>query len=192
MALDPSLSLLFACETVADAEQAFAAEPPDLLLCDMQLPDGSGLTLIRQASAAGKLSLMLTVLGDRASVLGALQEGAQGYLLKDMSPDQISAGIQGALAGQIPLSPQVAAHVLQLVRRIEPPTRVGERLTERELSILNMIARGLSYAETARAADISIHTVGDHIKAIYRKLDVRSKNEAIHEARQLGWLSRFD
>ena len=52
--------------------------------------------------------------------------------------------------------------------------------------------KGVMEAETARAAEISIHTVGDHIKAIYRKLDVRSKNEAIHEARQLGWLSRFD
>lgn len=190
--LDDSLTLLFTSETVADALLQFRAHTPDIMLVDMQLPDGSGLEIIRLARASGKLSLMLTVLADRASVMSALEEGAQGYLLKDLPASQICAAVRNALAGQSPISPQAATHILDIIRKKSESTEAVERLTERELTILNMIARGLTYAEAAQAAGISVHTVGDHVKSIYRKLDVNSKNEAIHEARQLGWLSRFD
>ena len=196
IAFDPGVGCrlmpVFASETVAEASLHFAAMQPDLMLVDMQLPDGSGLEIIRQVKAAGKISLMLTMLGDRASVLGALQGGAQGYLLKDTPSADIRKAVCDTLAGQSPISPEAATHLLGLVRRADTPDSTGEKLTDRELTILNMISRGLTYAETAQAAEISVHTVGDHIKSIYRKLDVNSKSEAIHEARQLGWLSRFD
>jgi DNA-binding NarL/FixJ family response regulator len=186
------LAPVFACETVNECKRCFAATLPDLMLVDMNLPDGSGLEIIRQVKAAGKMSLMLTMLGDRASVLSALEEGAQGYLLKDTPSAQIRSAICETLAGHSPISSAAASHLLGLIRRAEPPETNTEKLTERELAILHMISRGLSYAETAQAAGISVHTVGDHIKSIYRKLDVNSKSEAIHEARSLGWLSRFD
>lgn len=189
---DPHLALSFAAETVADAIDSFARMKPDLVLVDMRLPDGSGLSLIRAATNSGKLSLMLTILADRKSALAAFEEGVHGYLLKDSAPTAIRGGIHATLSGQSPVSPGVAVHLLQLVRRDASQASSGERPTERELTILNMIARGLTYAETAIAAGISVHTVGDHIKSIYRKLDVRSKSEAVHEARQLGWLGRFD
>jgi len=188
----PDLQLAFACETVAEALDAFRQSIPDLVLVDMQLPDGSGLDLIREAHARGTPSLMLTVLADRTSVLGAFEEGAHGYLLKDAEPAQIGDAIVASLAGQNPISPDVARHLLQLVRKAEPDLHDAEALTEREQTVLSMIARGLTYAEVAAAATISIHTVGDHIKAIYRKLGVNSKSEAVHEARALGWLRRFD
>ncbi len=182
----------FVCETVTDALASFAASKPDLVLVDMQLPDGSGLSLVRAATAANKLSLMLTVLADRKTALAAFEEGVHGYLLKDSEPDVILGGIRATLSGQSPVSPAVANHLLQLVRRAPAASAGAPQPTERETEILGMIARGLTYAEVARAAGISIHTVGDHVKSIYRKLDVNSKNEAIHEARQLGWLGRFD
>lgn len=189
---DFGLSLAFACGTLAEALAAYRAAPPDLALVDMQLPDGRGIDLIRLATASGQASLMLTVMGDRANVLDAFEAGAQGYLLKDMEPAQLHASIIATLAGQSPISPAVATHLLQLIR-IAPPTHgSAEHLTERELTVLNLISRGLTYAEVARAARISVHTVGDHIKAIYRKLDVNSKSEAIYEARQIGLLRRFD
>ena len=189
---DPALHLVFACETVAAALAAFATHRPDLVLVDMQLPDGCGLELIRAATAAGKRSLMLTVLADRTSVLGAFEDGAQGYLLKDMEPERILEAIIAALAGQSPINAEVAPHLLQLVRRAEPNKADAQAPTARESTVLAMIARGLSYAEVAQAAGISVHTVGDHIKAIYRKLGVNSKSEAVHEARALGWLRRFE
>lgn len=188
---DPAFELAFASETLADALANFKATLPDLVLIDMQLPDGNGLSLVRGATAAGKLSLMLTILADRDTALAAFEQGVHGYLLKDSPSEVIREGIRATLSGNSPVSPAVAVHLLQLVRRIEPQT-VEVTLTERELTILNMIARGLTYSEVAQAAGISVHTVGDHIKSIYRKLDVRSKSEAVHEARQLGWLGRFD
>ena len=188
----PDLRLAFACETVAEALSAFRQSAPDLVLVDMQLPDGSGLELIRAAHARGTASLMLTVLADRTSVLGAFEEGAHGYLLKDTEPSRISEAIADALAGQNPISPEVARHLLQIIRKATPGQTAAEALTEREQTVLGMIARGLTYAEVADAAAISVHTVGDHIKAIYRKLGVNSKSEAVHEARALGWLRRFD
>lgn len=189
---DPRLELVFSVGFVADACAAFKLAMPDIVLVDMQLPDGTGLALIRAATEAGKPSLMLTVLADRDSVLAAFGEGAQGYLLKDSPPAKIAEGIHATLSGQSPISPEVAIFLLQLVRKVPDKSAGNQPLTERELSILNMIARGLTYAEAAQAGGISVHTVGDHIKAIYRKLDVRSKSEAVHEARQLGWLNRFD
>lgn len=192
VAADPALELAFASETVGDGLARFAQTTPDLVLVDMQLPDGSGLDLVRAATAAGKLSLMLTILADRRTALAAFEEGVQGYLLKASEPDEIREGIHATLSGQSPISPAIAIHLLELVRRQPDPSPSGQRPTERETEILAMIARGLSYAEVASAAGISIHTVGDHIKSIYRKLDVRSKSEAIHEARLLGWLGRFD
>lgn len=188
----PGFEPAFACETVAEGLAAFDRLSPDLVLVDMQLPDGSGLDLIRRATSVGKLSLMLTILADRKTALAAFEQGVHGYLLKDSSPQTIRDGIEATLSGESPVSPAIAVNLLQLVRRIEPEAAEARRPTERELTILNMIARGLTYAEVAQAAGISVHTVGDHVKAIYRKLDVRSKSEAVHEARQLGWLGRFD
>lgn len=189
---DPALRLAFATETVADGLARFTASKPDLVLVDMQLPDGSGLELIRAATAAGKLSLMLTVLADRKSAMAAFEQGVHGYLLKDSDPDDIATGIHATLSGKSPISPAIAVHLLHLVRRTASASADFPQPTERETQILGMIARGLTYAETAQAAGISIHTVGDHVKSIYRKLDVNSKSEAVHEARQLGWLGRFD
>lgn len=189
---DPSLALSFSCETVSQSLKSFAKTKPDLVLVDMQLPDGTGLSLIREVSNAGKLGLMLTILADRKSALAACEEGAHGYLLKDSAAATIRDGIHAALSGQSPISPGVAVHLLKLLRRDAEATLDNERPTARELTVLNMISRGLTYAEIAQSAGISVHTVGDHIKSIYRKLNVRSKNEAVHEARTLGWLGRFD
>ena len=189
---DPAMSLAFACGTLAEAVDEFARGAPDLVMVDMQLPDGSGIDLLRMAAASGTASLMLTILADRATVLGAFEAGARGYLLKDMEPAQIHTSITATLAGLSPISPAVAMHLLELVRIRPQCGPIADGLTERETMILNLIARGLSYAETASAAKISVHTVGDHIKAIYRKLGVNSKSEAVYEARQIGLISRYE
>lgn len=184
----PHLRLGFAAETLAGAHAAWRECPVDLLLVDMQLPDGSGLELVRAASRSPARILMLTVLADRESVLSALEAGAHGYLLKDATPGRIVAAFDEVMAGDAPISPSAAAHVLATLRRDDPDP--AARPTPREREIVHMIARGLTYAEVARVLGISVHTVGDHIKAIYRKLEVGSKSEAVFEARNQGWLSR--
>jgi DNA-binding NarL/FixJ family response regulator len=191
---DADMELAFLASTVADAMTRFAEEQPDLLLVDMQLPDGSGLDLVTKASETSTSKIMLlTVLADRKSVLAAFESGAHGYLLKDTPADQIRRNIHAVIEGESPVSPAAASHILALFRR--DPKDVDEARdlpTTREREILQMISKGLSYAETAAALGISVHTVGDHIKSIYKKLAVNSKGEAIFEGRQKGWIKRFD
>jgi DNA-binding NarL/FixJ family response regulator len=194
IARDDTLSLAFRVETVAEAILAFAGDPPDLLLVDMQLPDGSGLDLVSVAARhASCRIMMLTVLADRESVMAAFERGAHGYLLKDTPTEEIKRNINAVMTGESPVSPAAATHILGLFRR--PPNAATDdkmRPTDRERDVLQMISKGLSYAETAKALDLSVHTVGDHLKAIYRKLAVNSKSEAIFEARAQGWIKVFN
>jgi DNA-binding NarL/FixJ family response regulator len=188
---EPGLRLSFCAATVADALAALAQGAPDLLLVDMQLPDGSGLDLVRHAVATTACRIMmLTVLVDRQSVLGAFECGAHGYLLKDTPPEQIVRDINAIMSGAAPISAGAATHILTLFQRV--PEDAATAPTPRERELIQMIARGLTYAEAAQAMGISVHTVADYIKTIYRKLDVNSKNEAVFEARNQGWITRMD
>ncbi|XBQ16951.1 MAG: response regulator transcription factor [Oceanicaulis sp.] len=187
------LALAFAAGTLADALAALDAGPPDLCLVDIDLPDGKGLDVVAtlHRTRPDAKALILTVLGDRESVITAMQIGADGYLLKDTEPAQLVRHIELTLAGEAPMSPRAAAHLLTLVRRPVPAAASTPMLTEREVEVLNLFARGLKYREVADALSISAHTVGDHVKAIYRKLSVQSRSEAVYEARQLGLIDRL-
>ncbi len=186
------LTLAFAAATVSEAIALSQEVKTDLCLVDLQLPDGSGLDFVQHVKSISDTKiLILTILGDRTSVLVSLKAGANGYLLKDTAPNQIVRDINATLKGESPISPQAATHLLQLFRpqasAVTP--ELAEVLTEREQDILNMFARGLSYKETASALDISHHTVGDYVKSIYRKLSVNSRNEAVYEATQMGLIN---
>jgi DNA-binding NarL/FixJ family response regulator len=186
---DPEIAVVFAETTIAEAKAQLPTARPDVLLVDMQLPDGSGLELVKAAAAelpACKI-IMLTVLFGRSNVVGAIESGAHGYLLKDTPPLQIRTAIRDVLADHAPISPAAATHLLANLQRVSPDPLNAP--TPREREMLELLAKGLSYAEAAAVLGISVHTVGDHIKAIYRKLSVNSKNEAIFEGRQKGWLS---
>ena len=194
IANDENMILAFRTETVADALSAFASDMPDLLLVDMQLPDGSGLDLVAVAARHAVCRIMmLTVLADRDSVLTAFERGAHGYLLKDTPIEQIRQNIASVMTGESPVSPAAAKHILSLFRRPVAPS-ISDKMgpTDRERDVLQMVSKGLSYAETARALNLSVYTVGDHLKAIYRKLAVNSKSEAIFEARAQGWIDVFN
>ncbi len=190
------LEVAFSEETVAGATRRCGAELPDLCLVDLKLPDGNGADFVRHLKSMGEAKcLILTVLGDRMSVLQALQAGADGYLLKDTPPDRVAAGIVSALQGDTPMSPQAARFLLEIYKatapsRVEAPAEAT--LTAREIEVLKLFSRGLSYREAASALTISQHTIRDHVKAIYRKLTVHSRTEAIFEARQLGMISPLD
>jgi DNA-binding NarL/FixJ family response regulator len=186
---DDGLSLAFSCGTVAEAVACIGGTHPDLCLVDLQLPDGSGLEFIsRLKDACNARCLILTVLGDRASVIAALRSGADGYLLKDTAPEQLRRAIASTLAGETPLSPRAAGYLLEIWKAAaETPGLPNDAaLTAREIEILQLFSRGLSYREAAKSLGISPHTIGDHVKSTYRKLNVHSCTEAIFEARQLG------
>jgi DNA-binding NarL/FixJ family response regulator len=191
-----SMTLAFSAGSLADAHKASVGKPVDLCLVDLKLPDGSGLDFVSHIKANSTAKcLIFTVLGDRASVLLALKSGADGYLLKDTPPDLLRSNIDRTLRGETPISPQAATFLLEMWRGAEPatvPGRLDDALTGREVDVLKLFSRGMSYRETAELLGISAHTIGDHVKSIYRKLSVHSRTEAIFEARQIGLISPLD
>ncbi|MDZ3832328.1 MAG: response regulator transcription factor [Sphingopyxis sp.] len=167
--------------------RALIALKPDLFLMDIGLPDGTGYDLVPEIRAASSArTLVISAFGDRDTVVRALSAGADGYLLKDSSPDQILDGIAVTLAGGAPVSPAAAIYLLDLLRAPSAGSAPAvadlafdARLTPRETDLLRAFAEGMSYKEAARALGISHHTVGNHVKAIYRKLEVSSRSEAL-------------
>lgn len=196
VAADPRLEIAFAEGDVAGATRRIETCPIDLWLIDLQLPDGNGADLVRRLKAGRDVKcLILTVLGDRTSVIAALDSGADGYLLKDTDPRALVSSILSALDGYAPISPQAAHFLLDLYQQAAQKVRPASdeaALTGREQEVLRLFSRGLSYREAAEVLQISAHTIRDHVKAIYRKLSVHSRTEAIFEARQLGIISSSD
>ena len=167
---------------------------PDLWLVDIGLPDGSGLDLIPRLKTANVARvLVITSFGDRQTVVRAIAAGADGYLLKDSSSEAITEGIRVTLDGGAPISAAAAVYLLERLREAPPPTPAPlnpdeAALTAREIELLHCFAIGQSYKEAARTLGISPHTVGNHVKSVYRKLEVHSRAEAIYEAVQGGQL----
>jgi DNA-binding NarL/FixJ family response regulator len=182
------LELCGTADCLAGAADLIAGRP-ELLLSDIGLPDGSGLTFIpvlRAALPACKV-LVITAFGDRDTVVAALNAGADGYLLKDSGPDTILDGIRATLDGGAPISASAAVYLLERLRGSgsgapEVAVPEAERLTPREIELLELFSRGHSYKLASRALGISPLTVGNHVKSIYRKLQVHSRGEAVYEA----------
>lgn len=196
--------------TVAEA-RAWLDQPGnvvDVLLTDLGLPDGSGLDVIRYARKRHPECepLVISMFGDEDNVLASIEAGALGYIHKDAAPDDIAHTILEMKAGASPISPMIARRVLSKYLSLQsnrPSTQVKiaqlaieniaestekDLLTKREHEVLELIARGFSYAEIARLKDLSVHTVQTHIKGLYAKLAVHSKSEAVFEATRMGLL----
>lgn len=192
-----ALKVVAEAGTLKEALELYETAPADLWLVDINLPDGSGADFIRaQGSGGSTRNLILTILGDRESVLVALRAGADGYLLKDTPAAQLCDYIVRTLDGETPISPKVAKFLLEAVQihawgGIEPVTDAPQ-LSARELDILRLFSKGLSYAEAAEALGVSRHTVGDYVKTIYKAMSVHSRAEALFEARQMGLLDHGD
>jgi DNA-binding NarL/FixJ family response regulator len=175
----------------------------DALLVDLGLPDAPGTDVIRVCRTASPSTevLVITMFADEANVLRALAAGAHGYLLKDGTLDDLSAHVQHLMAGGSPMSPIVARQLLARMhfgptldqvaatQAMDNARRASEAgLTEREHEVLGLIARGYTYAETAKLLGIGETTVRTHVRHIYEKLAVTNKAEAIYEAQQMGLL----
>ena len=189
----------------------------DVLLTDLGLPDGSGLEVIRHALRLHPRCepLVISMFGDEDNVLTSIEAGALGYIHKDSTLDGIAQTILDMRAGGSPISPMIARRVLSkyCADRVALPSKpvAGLQLTTnahdhaeiavvvppgllspREQQVLALIARGFSYVEIARLQTLSVNTVQTHIKNLYSKLSVHSKNEAVFEATRMGLLSGID
>lgn len=199
---DPGLQLLAAVSTGKAAMALLDAQPPDVMLVDLGLPDIDGVEVIRHAARHRPRCdvLVVTMFGDEQHLVSSIEAGATGYLLKDASSERIAASIHELRAGGAPISPSLARRVLERFRiaaQAQPssvaPARSETRppqspLTERETEILRMVAKGLSFETVGEVLGISPHTVVTHVKKIYRKLAVHSRGEAVYEAGQMGLL----
>ena len=175
----------FQCSaTYASAEQALEqlpSCPPDVVLMDIHLPGLSGVDCVRRLkqSTPGLQVVMLTVYEDSDLVFQALQAGANGYLLKRATPEQILEAIREVHGGGAPMSSHIARLVVQSFERHESSHPDTENLTPREEEILNYVAKGFINKEIADALCIGTETVRSHLKSIYDKLHVRSRTEAV-------------
>ncbi len=178
----------------ASLQQGFEAlgrEQPDVMLVDLGLPDGSGLDLIRGARnlSVDILTLVITVFGDEKSVIGAIEAGARGYLLKSEAPDDLRESVRQVLAGGAPISPGIASYLLQRFQERGSSSvdrEDGSAVTARELEVLELIVKGLPLQEVADVLGVSRNTVASHVKGIYQKLEVSSRGEAVFEALSQG------
>lgn len=191
----PGGKMISACGRLADAIVAIKDHRIDLLITDLNLPDGHGVQAIRmlRESQPDAEAMVISVLADDRNVIEAIEAGANGYLLKDSDPIDIVDAITELLAGRSPISSTIARTI---VRRLSggreakseslPQKPGGQALTPREMDILWGIAKGFTYGELAERLEISKQTVPVHIKNIYRKLQTNNRSEAVYEASRRG------
>lgn len=158
-------------------------------LIDLGLPDGSGLEVLRALKRANPeaVCVVATIMGDDASVVGALAAGADGYLLKNQPAALLVRQIRQTREGVPPLSPAIARRIMAHFRQTGPVGAEAEaNLTPREREVLGHIGKGLRNHEVAGLLGIGTNTVAAHIKAVYAKLGISSRAEAAWHAAQLG------
>lgn len=159
-------------------------EKPDAILTDLGLPGMSGIEGIKRLRDIfpDVPIIALTIYDNDTEIFNALCNGANGYLLKNTPPARLLEALKEAVMGGSPMSPPIAARVVNLFRTFRPPEHADYRLTPQEIALLKLLIEGHHKKTAAREMEISIHTVSFHLKNIYEKLQVHSKTEAVAKA----------
>jgi DNA-binding NarL/FixJ family response regulator len=184
----PSVSVAGVAATGREAVQAAVTLRPDVLVMDIQMPELNGVAATSQiARAAPEVAvLMLTMFDDDESVFAAMRAGARGYVLKGAQQDEIVRAIRAVAAGEAIFSPGIARRVLRLASAPVERQVPFPGLTSREREVLGLIAAGARNADIARQMSIAPKTVANHISAIFNKLQITDRSEAIVLARDAG------
>jgi DNA-binding NarL/FixJ family response regulator len=188
--LEPDIDIIGIAEDGAEAVEMVADKKPDLILMDLKMPIMNGVEATRQIAAKYPevKVLVLTTYADDEWVFDAIQAGASGYLLKDMPREELIKAVRGTVAGKTYVDPSVAGKVLEQVssRQTQPATLITGKLTEREVEVLRLIAKGSSNADIADRLSLSDGTVRNHVSAILSKLGVSDRTQAAVIAIQHG------
>lgn len=186
----PDISVIASAPNTANGKTLIDKGGFDVLLCDLGLPDGSGIGLIRYA--AQKYTdvdiMVITIFADQDKVLESIKAGARGYLLKDERFDSFAESIREVRRGGSPISPVIAR---QLLKEFQPREQEADKkglelLSKRELEVLKLLARGFTFVEIGDILKIGRSTVATYVKNIYQKLEVNSRAEAVFEASSMG------
>jgi DNA-binding NarL/FixJ family response regulator len=192
LGLAPDIKINGMAGSGEEALEALRTTTPDVLLLDIKLPNISGVETLRRLRSEGRLppTLILTTFEDDTLLLEALHAGAKGYLLKDVSVEQLLNAIREVAAGGLHINPAATDRIL---RAAAGGNKVNDRqlpsalhLTERERHVLRLIASGYSNREIGRALAMSEGTVKNHVARIFEKLDVNDRTRAALKGLQSG------
>jgi DNA-binding NarL/FixJ family response regulator len=180
----------------ADGIEALAVIPQtaiDVVLLDVRMPRLDGIGVLKKLRDIDRLppTLVLTTFDDHAIVIDAIRSGARGFMLKDVTLEQLTGAIRTLAAGGTLISPAITARILDAMDGVRPSFESSERpepLTEREAEVLRLIAAGYSNREIARAFDVAEGTVKNHTSRILSKLGVRDRTRAVLKALDCGYL----
>lgn len=183
---EPDVEVIGEASDGAEAVRLAETTAPDVVLMDVRMPSGSGIEAtqkIRQAVPAAKV-LMLTVSDEESDLFEAVKAGASGYLLKEISIDEVADAVRSVASGESLVTPSMAtkllnefsslAHNVEQKQRVPPP-----HLTPRELQVLRLVSEGMSNREIADVLEISENTVKNHVRNILEKLHLHSRMEAV-------------
>lgn len=188
--VDEGFDVVGEAENGEEAVRMTAELEPDVVLMDVSMPEMDGVEATRVIRASGSQTqiIMLTMHADADVLADAIRAGATGYLVKDCSTDEVADAVRMAAKGDTALSPQLAATMLDEVRRLEAPQAADEDrlITKREEEVLQLIADGCSTPEVADRLYISQKTVKNHLASIYQKLDARDRTQAVLQAVRMG------
>jgi DNA-binding NarL/FixJ family response regulator len=180
----------------ADGDEGLVAirrEHPDVVLLDLRMPKKTGIDVLRELQAEGTVppTILLTTFDDDEALLDAVKAGAKGYLLKDVSLEQLTDAIRAVATGGSVIRPAVTERVLrglEHVRRNFDALSPPDPLTKRELEILRLMAGGYSNREIAEALGTAEGTVKNHASSILSKLGVRDRTRAVLKGLELGYI----
>jgi DNA-binding NarL/FixJ family response regulator len=182
----PDIEVLGLAGNGAEAVQLAEQLRPDVVLMDLQMPvkDGVAATAEIRALLPEAQVVILTSFSDRDRIVGAIDAGAVGYLLKDASPDELLAGVRAASRGESPLHPRAARELLSA--RTDATSRPVVELTARETEVLGLVRQGLSNKQIARRLGITERTVKAHLTSCFQRIGVLDRTQAAVWAERHG------
>lgn len=202
---EPDMQVVGEASNGREALEQIEALRPQVVLMDIRMPDMDGVTATREAAARFPEVgiIILTTFEDEEYIFEGLRAGARGYLLKDISSEEMAAAVRVVAAGGALIQPSITRKVLSEFARLSGPRPASgspdpagqgrqtlvEPLTERELDVLKCIAQGLSNREIAERLVITEGTVKNHVSNLIAKLDVRDRTQALLKAKELGIIS---
>ncbi|MCW2666978.1 MAG: two component transcriptional regulator, LuxR family [Frankiales bacterium] len=183
---EPDIEVVGEASDGSEAVQKSADTLPDIVLMDVRMPKRGGIdacTAIHETVPSAKI-IMLTISDEEADLYDAIKAGAMGYLLKEISIEEVASAIRAVHGGQSLISPSMASKLLtefaSMIKRTDDRQQVPTpRLTDREMEVLKLVAKGLNNRDIAKQLFISENTVKNHIRNILEKLQLHSRMEAV-------------